>query len=48
MVNGKPVGDLRTGILSLIGVAPIAVALLVYAYRAVPKAEATLSQRAGE
>lgn len=48
VVNGKPVGDLRTGILSLIGVAPIAVALLVYAYRAVPKAEATLSQRAGE
>lgn len=41
-------GDLRTGILSLIGVAPIAVALLVYAYRAVPKAEATLSERAGE
>lgn len=48
MVNGKLVGDLRTGILSLIGVAPIAVALLVYAYRAVPRAEATLSERAGE
>ena len=41
-------GDLRTGILSLIGVAPIAVLLLLYAYRAVPKAEATLSERAGE
>lgn len=41
-------GDLRTGILSLIGVAPIAVVLLLYAYRAVPKAEATLSARAGE
>ena len=41
-------GDLRTGILSLIGVAPIAVVLLLYAYRAVPKAEATLSERAGE
>lgn len=41
-------GDLRTGILSLIGVAPIAVMLLLYAYRAVPKAEATLSARAGE
>lgn len=48
MVDGKPVGDLRTGILSLIGVAPIAVALLLYAYRAVPRAEATLSERAGE
>ena len=48
VVNGKSVGDLRTGILSLIGVAPIAVALLLYAYRAVPRAEATLSERAGE
>ncbi len=48
VVDGKPVGDLRTGILSLIAVAPIAVALLVYAYRAVPEAEATISQRAGE
>ena len=48
LVDGKLVGDLRTGILSLIGVAPIAVALLLYAYRAVPRAEATLSERAGE
>lgn len=48
MVDGKLVGDLRTGILSLIGVAPIAVVLLIFAYRAVPKAEATLAQRAGE
>ena len=48
VVDGKPVGDLRTGILSLIAVAPIAVALLVYAYRAVPEAKATISQRAGE
>jgi MFS family permease len=48
IVDGKPVGDLRTGILSLIGVAPIAVALLLYAYRAVPQAEATIVQRAGE
>jgi MFS family permease len=46
MVNGKMVGDLRTGILSLIGVAPIAMALLVYAYRSVPAAEATLLDRA--
>jgi len=48
IVDGKPVGDLRTGILSLIAVAPIAVALLIYAYRAVPRAEATITQRAGE
>ena len=48
MVDGKPVGDLRTGILSLVGVAPIALTLLIFAYRAVPQAEATLVQRAGE
>jgi MFS family permease len=46
MVNGKMVGDLRTGILSLIGVAPIAMGLLLYAYRSVPAAEATLVERA--
>jgi MFS family permease len=46
MVNGKMVGDLRTGILSLIGVAPIAMGLLLYAYRSVPAAEATLIERA--
>ncbi|WP_422059521.1 spinster family MFS transporter [Sphingopyxis sp.] len=46
MVDGKPVGDLRTGILSLIGVAPIALCLLLYAYRAVPDAEATIAERA--
>ncbi len=47
-INGKLVGDLRTGILSLVGVAPIALALLIYAYRVVPQAEATLVERAGE
>ena len=47
-VDGKLVGNLRTGILSLVGVAPIAIALLVYAYRTVPQAEATLIERAGE
>ncbi len=47
VVNGRPVGDLRTGILSLIGVAPIALMLLIYAYRTVPAAEATLAVRAG-
>lgn len=46
MVDGKLVGDLRTGILSLIVVAPVALALLVYAYRTVPKAEATVAERA--
>jgi MFS family permease len=46
IVDGKPVGDLRTGILSLIGVAPIALILLLYAYRAVPEAEATIVERA--
>ncbi len=46
MVNGKLVGDLRMGILSLIGVAPIAMVLLLYAYRSVPAAEATLLERA--
>ena len=46
VVDGNPVGDLRTGILSLIGVAPVAIALLLYAYRAVPEAEATLAERA--
>jgi hypothetical protein len=48
MVDGKLVGDLRVGILSLIAVAPPAVLLLLYAYKAVPQAEATLTQRAGE
>ena len=46
VVDGKPVGNLRAGIVSLIGVAPIALALLVYAYRAVPRAEATIAERA--
>ncbi|WP_428631373.1 spinster family MFS transporter [Sphingopyxis sp.] len=46
VVDGQPVGDLRTGILSLIGVAPIALILLLYAYRAVPQAEATIVERA--
>jgi len=48
MVDGKLVGDLRTGILSLVGVVPVAVLLLLYAYRAVPQAEATLLERSGE
>lgn len=48
VVDGKLVGDLRTGILSLVAVAPIALGLLIYAYRAVPAAEATLIERSGE
>lgn len=46
MVDGKIQGDLRTGILSLIGVVPFALALLIHAYRTVPAAEATLIDRA--
>ena len=46
MVGGKLVGNLRTGILSLVGVAPIALGLLIHAYRTVPAAEASLVDRA--
>ncbi len=46
MIKGENVGDLRTGILSLIALAPVSLALLAYAYRSVPAAEATLAQRA--
>ncbi len=46
MVDGKLVGDLRVGILSLIAIAPAALALLIYAYRSVPKAERTIVERA--
>lgn len=46
MVDGKLVGNLRVGILSLIAVAPIALTLLVFAYRLVPKAEASIVERA--
>lgn len=47
-VDGKLVGDLRSGVLALVGVAPFAMALLWYAYRSVPHAEATLEERSGE
>jgi MFS family permease len=46
MVDGKLIGDLRVGILSLIAVAPVALALLIAAYRTVPKAEQTIVERA--
>ncbi|MBU7580473.1 MAG: MFS transporter [Porphyrobacter sp.] len=39
-------GSLQIGVLSLIGVAPISLALLIYAYRSLPKAEATIAERA--
>ena len=46
VVDGKLVGDLRVGILSLIAVAPVALVLLLFAYRAVPSAERTIVERA--
>ena len=46
LVNGKLVGDLRTGILTLVGVAPFALGLVIYAYRTVPAAEASVAERA--
>jgi MFS family permease len=46
MVDGKLVGNLRVGILSLIAVAPVALALLIAAYRTVPQAERTIVERA--
>ncbi|MGX7927363.1 spinster family MFS transporter [Tsuneonella sp. HG094] len=39
-------GSMRTGVLSLIAVAPISMGLLIYAYRALPAAEATVEERA--
>lgn len=39
-------GDLATGILSVLAVAPISLGLLLYAYKALPKAEASLIERA--
>jgi MFS family permease len=39
-------GSMRMGVLSLIGVAPISLALLIYAYRTLPEAEATMAERA--
>ena len=39
-------GSLRVGVLSLIGVAPLSLALLIWAYRALPEAEATMAERA--
>ena len=46
LVDGKLVGNLRIGILSLIAVAPIALGLLIAAYRMLPAAERTIVDRA--
>ncbi len=46
VVDGKLVGNLRIGILSLIAVAPVALALLIAAYRMLPTAERTIVDRA--
>lgn len=46
LIDGKLVGNLRIGILSLIGVAPIALGLLIAAYKMLPTAEATIVERA--
>ncbi|QKG71043.1 spinster family MFS transporter [Erythrobacter mangrovi] len=39
-------GSMRIGVLSLIAVAPISLGLLIWAYRALPEAEATIEERA--
>lgn len=39
-------GSMRTGVLSLIAVAPISLVLLIHAYRSLPAAEATIEERA--
>lgn len=39
-------GDMGTGVLSLIAVAPISLGLLIWAYKALPEAEATIEARA--
>jgi MFS family permease len=46
MVDGKLVGNLRAGMLSMIFVAPVTLTLLILAYRSVPAAEASVAERA--
>ncbi len=47
IVDGKPVADLRSGVLYVAsGVAPLALLLLIRAYRTVPAAEASVIARA--
>ncbi len=46
IVNGMPQGNLRAGVLSMIGIAPIAMVLLILAYTRVPAAEASVASRA--
>jgi MFS family permease len=42
----KVTGDLRTGLLSLMAVAPISLILLIFAWRSVPSAENNVLERA--
>jgi ABC-type phosphate transport system permease subunit len=39
-------GSLGTGVLSVLAAVPISTALLLFAYRSVPQAEATMVERA--
>lgn len=41
-------GSMRTGVLSILAVVPVSMALLIYAYRALPRAEGTIASRAAE
>lgn len=47
IVNGAEAGNIRTGLITVtFGAVPIAMALLLYAFVAVPRAEATIAARA--
>lgn len=46
IVNGALVGNLRFGMLAMIGASPLSLALLLFAYRLVPAAEASVRERA--
>ena len=47
IVDGKPVGNLRSGLLwVMFATMPVSILLLIYAYRAAPAAEASLLDRA--
>lgn len=41
-------GSMRTGVLSILAVVPVSMVLLIYAYRALPGAEATVAARAAQ
>ena len=47
IVDGQKVGDLRTGVLTVMfATMPISLVLLLFAYRSTPQAEATVAERA--